>query len=159
MAATPATAALDAAGVSYQVHAYAHDPAVTNYGAEAAAALRIDPDRMFKTLVIDLGSTRPELAVAVVPVSGQLGLKQFAAALGAKRAVLAEAGLVTRTTGYVLGGVSPLGQKVALPTLIDETAELWDTIFVSAGRRGLDVELAPTDLARLTQARFADIAR
>lgn len=159
MAATPATAALDASGVSYQVHAYAHDPAVTSYGAEAAAALGIDPDRMFKTLVIDLGSTRPELAVAVVPVSGQLGLKQFAAALGAKRAVLAEAGLVTRTTGYVLGGVSPLGQKVALPTLIDETAELWDTIFVSAGRRGLDVELAPADLARLTQARFADIAR
>jgi Cys-tRNA(Pro)/Cys-tRNA(Cys) deacylase len=159
MAATPATAALDAAGMNYHVHAYAHDPAVTSYGAEAAAALGIDPDRMFKTLVIDLGSTRPELAVAVVPVSGQLGLKQFAAALGAKRAVLAEAGLVTRTTGYVLGGVSPLGQKVALPTLIDETAELWDTIFVSAGRRGLDVELAPADLARLTRAQFADIAR
>ncbi len=159
MAATPATAALEAAGVSYQLHSYDHDPAVTSYGLEAAHALGIDPDRMFKTLVIDLGSTRPELAVAVVPVSGQLGLKQFAAALGAKRAVLAEAGLVTRTTGYILGGVSPLGQKVALPTLIDETAELWDAIFVSAGRRGLDVELAPADLARLTQARFADIAR
>lgn len=159
MAATPATAALDAAGVSYQLHSYAHDPATTSYGAEAAAALGIDPDRMFKTLVIDLGSTRPELAVAVVPVSGQLGLKQFAATLGAKRAVLAEAGLVTRTTGYVLGGVSPLGQKVALPTVIDETAELWDTVFVSAGRRGLDVELAPADLARLTGAHFADVAR
>ncbi|PKQ32710.1 MAG: Cys-tRNA(Pro) deacylase [Actinobacteria bacterium HGW-Actinobacteria-2] len=159
MAATPATAVLDAAGVSYRLHSYDHDPANTNYGAEASAALGIDPDQMFKTLVIDIGATRSELAVAVVPVSGQLGLKQFAAELGAKRAALAEAGLVTRTTGYILGGVSPLGQKVALPTLIDETAELWDTIFVSAGRRGMDIELAPADLARLTGARFADLAR
>jgi Cys-tRNA(Pro)/Cys-tRNA(Cys) deacylase len=92
-------------------------------------------------------------------VAGQLSLKHAAAALGAKRAVLAERALVARTTGYVLGGVSPLGQKVGLPTVIDETAELWETILVSAGRRGLQVELSPGDLARLTGARFADLAR
>jgi Cys-tRNA(Pro)/Cys-tRNA(Cys) deacylase len=159
MSATPATAVLDAAAIGYQLHSYDHDPATTSYGAEASAALGIDPDQMFKTLVIDIGSTRPELAVAVVPVSEQLGLKQFAAVLGAKRAALAEAGLVTRTTGYILGGVSPLGQKVELPTVIDETAQLWDTIFVSAGKRGLDIELAPDDLLALTGARYADIAR
>jgi Cys-tRNA(Pro)/Cys-tRNA(Cys) deacylase len=159
MAATPATAALDAAGHVYRLHSYHHDPANTNYGAEAAAALGIDPLQMFKTLVIDIGQAKADLAVAVVPVAGQLGLKQFAQAIGAKRAVLADPALVARSTGYVLGGVSPLGQKVALPTLIDETALLWETVFVSAGRRGLDVELAPSDLAALTQASFVDIAR
>ncbi len=159
MAATPATQVLDRAGVGYRLHAYPHDPDSTRYGEEAAAALGVDPLRVFKTLVIDVGPTRPELAVAVVPVAGQLSLKHAAAALGAKRAVLAERALVARTTGYVLGGVSPLGQKVGLPTVIDETAELWETILVSAGRRGLQVELSPGDLARLTGARFADLAR
>lgn len=158
MASTPVAVVLDAAQVSYRLHTYEHDPANTNYGAEAAAALGIDPLQMFKTLVVDIGTSRPELAVAVVPVAGQLGLKQFASALGAKRAALADPALVARSTGYVLGGVSPLGQKVALPTLIDETAQLWETIFVSGGRRGVDVELSPDDLARLTKAAFADIA-
>jgi Cys-tRNA(Pro)/Cys-tRNA(Cys) deacylase len=158
MASTPAAVVLDAAQVSYRLHTYEHDPANTNYGAEAAAALGIDPLQMFKTLVVDIGASRPELAVAVVPVACQLSLKQFASALGAKRAALADPALVARNTGYVLGGVSPLGQKVALPTLIDETAQLWETIFVSGGRRGVDVELAPDDLARLTKAAFADIA-
>jgi Cys-tRNA(Pro)/Cys-tRNA(Cys) deacylase len=159
MAATPAVAALEAAHISYRIHTYDHDPANTNYGAEAAAALGIDPLQMFKTLVINIGQTRDELAVALVPVAGQLGLKQFAAAINAKRAGLADPALVTRVTGYVLGGVSPLGQKVALPTVIDETAQLWETIFISAGRRGSDLELTPGDLARLTKASFADIAR
>jgi Cys-tRNA(Pro)/Cys-tRNA(Cys) deacylase len=159
MSATPATAALDAANIAYQLHSYDHDPANTNYGAEAAAALGIDPEQMFKTLIIDIGHARPELAVAVVPVARQLGLKQFASVIGAKKASLADAALVSRATGYVLGGVSPLGQKVALPTVIDETAQLWDTVFVSAGRRGLDLELAPADLAKLAAASFADIAR
>lgn len=156
---TPASDALARAGVEFVLHPYDHDPASTNYGDEAAAALSVDPLRIFKTLVIDLGTTRPELAVAVVPVAGQLSLKHAAAALGAKKAAMADKALVARSTGYVLGGVSPLGQRTPLPTVIDETAELWDTVYISAGRRGLQVELSPADLARLTGARFADIAR
>lgn len=159
MAATPALEALDLAGVAYTLHPYQHDPTNTAFGIEAAEALGIDPLRIFKTLVVDVGVTRAELAVAVVPVAGQLDLKHFAAALGVKKAVMADPALVTRTTGYVLGGVSPLGQKTALATLIDETAQLWDTVHVSAGRRGLQVELAPSDLAGVLGARFADIAR
>nr|WP_300147181.1 Cys-tRNA(Pro) deacylase [Propionicimonas sp.] len=159
MAGTPATLALDAAGVVHRLHPYAHDPANRHYGEEAAEALGVDPLRIFKTLVVDIGAARPELAVAVVPVSGQLNLKLVATALGAKRAAMADPALVARTTGYVLGGVSPIGQKVSLPTVIDETAQLWDTIYVSAGKRGLQVELSPADLARLSCAAFADIAR
>lgn len=159
MAATRATAALDAAGVSYLLHAYDHDPANSNYGAEAVAALGIEADRMFKTLVVDIGQQHSELAVAVVPVSCQLSLKQFAQAVGAKRSAMAAPAVVERSTGYVLGGVSPLGQKVSLTTVIDETAQLWETIFVSAGRRGLDIEVSPLALAELAGARFADIAR
>lgn len=158
MAATPAIAVLEAAGVDYRLRPYDHDPANTHYGDEAAARLGVEPDRLFKTLVVDTGATRPELAVAVVPTSAQLDLKLFAAALGAKRAAMADRDLVSRSTGYVLGGVSPLGQKSRLVTVIDETAQLFDTILVSAGRRGLQVELSPTDLAALTAAAFADIA-
>jgi Cys-tRNA(Pro)/Cys-tRNA(Cys) deacylase len=156
---TPATEALSRAGVEFVLHAYDHDPDSTDYGNEAAEALGIDPLRIFKTLVVDLGSTRPELAVAVVPVAGMLSLKHAATALGAKRAAMADKALVARSTGYVLGGVSPLGQRTPLPTVIDETAQLWDTIYVSAGKRGLQVELAADDLARVTGATFADIAR
>lgn len=159
MSATPATVALERAGVRHVLHVYDHDPASTSYGEEAAEALGIDPLRIFKTLVVDIGAGRPELAVAVVPVAGQLSLKHAAAALGCKRVAMADRALVARSTGYVLGGVYPLGQKVALPTVIDETALVWETVLVSAGRRGLQVELAPGDLAPLTGARFADIAR
>jgi Cys-tRNA(Pro)/Cys-tRNA(Cys) deacylase len=158
MAATPAIAVLDAAGVDYRLHAYDHDPANSHYGQEAAAKLGVDALRLFKTLVVDIGQSRPELAVAVVPVATQLSLKLFAAALGAKKAAMADRDLAARSTGYILGGVSPLGQKLALPTVIEEAAQLFDTIFVSAGRRGLQVELSPADLASLTSARFADIA-
>jgi Cys-tRNA(Pro)/Cys-tRNA(Cys) deacylase len=158
MAATPAIAVLDAAGVDYRLHAYDHDPANPHYGEEAAARLRVDPLQLFKTLVVDLGQTRPELAVAVVPVASQLNLKRFAVAAGARRAAMADPGLVVRSTGYILGGVSPLGQKNPLPTVIDETAQLFETIYVSAGRRGLQVELSPADLAALTGASFADVA-
>lgn len=156
---TPATEALSRAGVEFVLHTYDHDPDSTDYGNEAAEALGIDPLRIFKTLVVDLGSTRPELAVAVVPVAGMLSLKHAATALGAKKAAMADKALVARSTGYVLGGVSPLGQRTPLPTVIDETAQLWDTIYVSAGKRGLQVELAADDLARVTGATFADIAR
>jgi len=156
---TPATEALSRAGIEFVLHAYDHDPDSTDYGNEAAGALSVDPLRIFKTLVVDLGLTRPELAVAVVPVAGMLSLKHAAAALGAKKAAMADKGLVARSTGYVLGGVSPLGQRTPLPTVIDETAQLWDTIYVSAGKRGLQVELAADDLARVTGATFADIAR
>lgn len=157
--ATPAIEALLAAGIAHTLHPYDHDPLVTAYDDETVAALGVDPLRVFKTLVLDVGATRPELAVGVVPVAGQLDLKHFATALGVKKAAMAAADLVARSTGYVLGGVSPLAQKNSLPTIIDETAELWDTIYVSAGRRGLQVELAPNDLAAVVSARFADIAR
>jgi Cys-tRNA(Pro)/Cys-tRNA(Cys) deacylase len=156
---TPATEALVNAGVKFVLHPYDHDPGSTAYGDEAAHALGVDPLRIFKTLVIDIGAARPELAVAVLPVATQLDLKRFAAALGAKKASMADKDQVARSTGYVLGGVSPVAQKVALPTLIDETAQLWDTILVSAGKRGLQVELSPNDLADVVSASFADIAR
>jgi Cys-tRNA(Pro)/Cys-tRNA(Cys) deacylase len=156
---TPATEALTRAGVSYTLHPYDHDPASTAYGDEAATALGVDPLRIFKTLVVDLGQARPELAVAVLPVATQLDLKRFAAALGTKKASMADRNQVARSTGYIIGGVSPVAQKVPLPTLIDETALLWETVFVSAGKRGLQVELSPTELAEVTSASFADIAR
>ncbi len=156
---TPAADALARAGVQFVLRPYDHDPSSTAYGDEAASALGVDPLRIFKTLVIDIGVARPELAVAVLPVGTQLDLKRFAAALGVKRAAMADKDQVARSTGYVLGGVSPVAQKVALPTLIDETAQLWETILVSAGKRGLQVELSPVDLADVVSATFADIAR
>jgi len=153
---TPATVALVAAGIPFTAHTYAHDPATTNYGLEAATALGLDPDRVFKTLLAEADG---RLVVGIVPVTGMLDLKSLAAAVGAKRAQMAEPAVAERKTGYVVGGISPLGQKVALPTVLDETAALWDTIFVSGGRRGFDIELAPDDLLRLTGGQLADIAR
>lgn len=149
---TPATVALDRAGVAYALHPYAHDPRTAQFGEEAAAALGVDRDRIFKTLVADTGG---ELVVAVVPVAHQLDLKALAAAVGAKRAVLADPAVAARTTGYVVGGISPLGQRTRLRTLLDASAERFDTIFVSAGKRGLQVELAPSELAGLTGAELA----
>lgn len=153
---TPATVALVAAGIPFTAHTYAHDPATTNYGLEAATALGLDPDRVFKTLLAEADG---RLVVGIVPVTGMLDLKSLAAAVGAKRAQMAEPAVAERKTGYVVGGISPLGQKVALPTVLDETASLWDTVFVSGGRRGFDIELAPADLLRLTGGQLADIAR
>jgi len=153
---TPATVALVAAGIPFTAHTYAHDPATTNYGLEAATALGLDPDRVFKTLLAEADG---RLVVGIVPVTGMLDLKSLATAVGAKRAQMAEPAVAERKTGYVVGGISPLGQKVALPTVLDETASLWDTIFVSGGRRGFDIELAPADLLRLTGGQLADIAR
>lgn len=156
---TPATETLTAAGVSFKLHPYAHQDEATNFGEEAAAALGVDPLQIFKTLIVDVGSAKPELAVGVVPVATQLDLKAIAAVLGSKKAAMADKTLAARSSGYVLGGISPLGQKTPLPTVIDETAQLFDTIFVSAGKRGLQVELSPDALASLTGASFADIAR
>lgn len=157
---TPATDALTAAGVAFELHAYDHDPGERHFGDETIEALGLDPDRVFKTLVVNLSQTgRPALAVGVVPVSGRLDLKAIAVALDAKKAELAASADAERATGYLVGGISPLGQKTSLPTVIDETALLFDTVFCSAGKRGLQVELAPTALAALVGARFADIAR
>jgi Cys-tRNA(Pro)/Cys-tRNA(Cys) deacylase len=154
--ATPATVALTAAGIPFVEHAYHHDPATTNYGLEAANALGLDPDRVFKTLLAEVDG---RLVVGIVPVTGKLDLKALAAAVGGKRAEMADPALAERKTGYVVGGISPIGQKTQLPTVLDETAELWDTIYVSGGRRGFDIELAPADLVRVTNSIVADIAK
>jgi Cys-tRNA(Pro)/Cys-tRNA(Cys) deacylase len=146
---TPATVALDRAGVAYTLHPYAHDPQNSHFGEEAAAALAVDPDRIFKTLFADAAG---QLVVAVVPVARQLDLKALAAAAGAKRATLADPAVAARTTGYVVGGISPVGQKTRLRTFLDVSAESFATIFVSAGKRGVQVELAAPDLIRLTSA-------
>ncbi len=129
---------------------------MTDFGREAADALGVEPDRVFKTLLADVDG---RLVVGIVPVTGKLDLKALAAAVGGKKAAMADAAFAERRTGYIVGGISPIGQKSAHPTVLDETAELWDTVFVSGGRRGLDLELAPADLVRATEATIADIAR
>ncbi|WP_033213066.1 Cys-tRNA(Pro) deacylase [Kitasatospora phosalacinea] len=153
---TPATVALDAAGVPFTLHEYAHDPAAASYGAEAAEAMGVSPGRVLKTLLAEADGA---LAVAVVPVSGQLDLKALAAALGTKRAAMADPAAAERSTGYVVGGISPLGQRRKLRTVVDSGALDHPTVFVSAGKRGAEVELAPADLVRLTAALTAPIAR
>lgn len=153
---TQATLALDEAGVAYRSHPYEHDPGAESYGLEAAGVLGVEPERVFKTLMVDVEG---ELIVAIVPVTASVHLKALAAAIGGKRASMADPAVAERRTGYVVGGISPLGQKRTHPTVVDETAELFDTVFVSGGRRGFDVELAPADLIRMTQATVADVAR
>jgi Cys-tRNA(Pro)/Cys-tRNA(Cys) deacylase len=148
--------ALARAGVTYAVHPYEHNPKAPSFGLEAAAALDVSPDRVLKTLI---ASVDGRLVVAVVPVSGSLSLKALAAAVNGKHAEMAGASLVERITGYVPGGVSPFGQRKPLPTVVDETAMQHATVFVSGGRRGLDVEVAPGDLVRLTNAVVARIGR
>jgi Cys-tRNA(Pro)/Cys-tRNA(Cys) deacylase len=151
---TPATAALAAAGVSFVAHPYSHDPAAASYGLEAAEMLGMDPARVFKTLMVDVDG---RLAAGVVPVSGNLDLKAFAAALGGKKASMADPAAAERRTGYVLGGISPLGQRQSSPTVVDDSALTLGTILISGGRRGLDIELDPAELIRLTGARTAAI--
>ncbi|MFC9589690.1 Cys-tRNA(Pro) deacylase [Streptomyces sp. NPDC056944] len=153
---TPATVALAEAGTPFTLHAYEHDPASPSYGEEAAEALGVSPDRVFKTLVADVDG---ELTVAVVPVAGQLDLKALASAVGGKRAAMADPAAAERTTGYVRGGISPLGQRKRLRTVLDSSASDHATVCVSAGRRGLEVELSPADLAALTSAVVAPIGR
>jgi Cys-tRNA(Pro)/Cys-tRNA(Cys) deacylase len=154
---TPAIALAKRAGIAFTIHQYTHDPQHPSYGEEAAEKLGVEPDRVFKTLVITLDGRK--LAVAVLPVAAKLDLKAAAKALGGKRAAMAEAKEVERATGYVLGGVSPLGQKRCLPTLIDDAARTLGSLFVSAGRRGLEIELGTEDLRRLLDARYALLAK
>ncbi|HLP22735.1 MAG TPA: Cys-tRNA(Pro) deacylase [Microbacteriaceae bacterium] len=156
MSHTPAMVRCDGAGVAYSVHRYRHNPSASSYGLEAAEQLGLDPAAVFKTLIVALDIT---LGVAVVPVSGLLDLKACAAAFGSKKAELADPAIARRKTGYVIGGISPIGQKTSLPTVIDESALALETIYVSAGVRGADIGLSPLDLAELTGADFARIAR
>jgi Cys-tRNA(Pro)/Cys-tRNA(Cys) deacylase len=154
--ATPATRAATRAGVAYRVHQYEHTDG-NAYGVEAAAQLGVHAGQVFKTLVATTGDSR--FVVGAVPVAAQLDLKALATAVGAKHAALANTDDAQRVTGYVIGGISPLGQKRALPVVIDASAHAFATIFVSAGKRGLEIELAPDDLAHVIGATFADIAR
>ncbi|MBO2455800.1 Cys-tRNA(Pro) deacylase [Actinomadura barringtoniae] len=154
---TPATVAATKAKVEYTLHTYEVAPdGDLSYGEAAAAAIGVPPERLFKTLLAEVDG---RLTVGVVPVSGSLDLKALAAASGGKKAQLADPQDAERATGYVVGGISPLGQRKRLPTVIDESASGFPTVYVSAGRRGLQIELAPADLARLTGARLAGIAR
>ena len=152
---TPATTLLTGAEVPYTLHPYSHDPRADAYGEEAAQALAIAPERIFKTLIAAVDG---RLVCAVVPVAGRLDLKALAAAAGGKRAEMADPAAAQRATGYVLGGISPLGHRSRIPVVVDGSAASFDTVYVSAGRRGLQVELAPGDLVRLTSATLAPIA-
>ena len=152
---TPAINTAKKNKIPYTVHQYSHDPGHDSYGREAAEKLGFPEEQIFKTLVVQLDSGH--LAVTVIPVSSMLNLKLVAKAAGAKKAAMADKTLVEKVTGYVLGGVSPLGQKKRLATFLDTSAKDFSTIFVSGGRRGLDIELSPTDLASLTTATFAEI--
>ncbi|MEY3734436.1 MAG: hypothetical protein RL347_1795 [Actinomycetota bacterium] len=154
-AGTPALVILQRAGVAHTVHTYEHDPAAQSFGMEAAQALGLDPATVFKTLLAEVDGAA---VVAIVPVAGQLDLKGLAAARGGKRARMMEVAAAERMTGYVAGGISPLGQRKALPTVIDLSAEGLPTMYVSGGQRGLDIGIAPADLAQLTNATYAPIA-
>lgn len=164
---TPATTALARAGVSFTVHAYDHDARAVaggaSYAGEAAAALGVDPAQVFKTLVVAANAAGPRggpgLAVAVVPAARQLDLKALAQALGGRHAAMADTTDAERTTGYVVGGISPVGQRRRLPTVVDASAQEWPTVFVSAGRRGLEVELTAADLLSVTAGVAAPITR
>ena len=153
---TPATVALNAAGIHHTVHAYPHDPRSTSYGLEAAEALGLDSARVHKTLMATVDGT---LTVAIVPVSGQLDLKALARAVGGSKAAMADPAVAQRVTGYVVGGISPIGQRRAHPTVLDKRALQWPTVFVSGGKRGVDLELAPADLVRITDAITAPIGQ
>ena len=151
---TTATVALERAGIPFTVHEYAHDPRASSYGQEASAALGVAADRVFKTLIAAVDGN---LVAGVVPVQGQLDLKALALATGGKRAVMAEVTAAERATGYVAGGISPVGQRKRLPVVVDESALGFGTVFCSGGRRGLEIELAPADLVRAAQATVASI--
>jgi Cys-tRNA(Pro)/Cys-tRNA(Cys) deacylase len=152
---TPATKLLTELGINFKVHEYHHDPSVTSYGLEAADKLGFPYEQVFKTLVAEVDSG---FAVGIVPVDQQVNLKNLAKAVGSKKAMMAKPDVASRLTGYVVGGISPVGQKKLLPTVIDEMAQLQETILVSGGKRGFDIEISPNDLVNVTKALFAPIA-
>ena len=153
---TPAIKLAQQQKIAHQIHEYTHDPAAASYGLEAAEKMGVPPEWVFKTLVAEVDGK--QLVVAILPVNRQLSLKKLAKAVGAKKAVMADPAQVERTTGYVLGGVSPLGQKKRLTTCLDTSAANLEQIYVSAGKRGLEIQLVPKDLQRLTQAKLVEIA-
>ena len=153
---TPAINAAKKAGISFDIHEYQHDPAASSYGEEAAEVLQADADQVFKTLLVAC-TTSNQLAVAIIPVSHQLNLKSVAKVFSFKKVAMADPAKAEASTGYVLGGISPLGQKKQLPCVIDASATNFKTVFVSAGRRGLEIELSPQDLINMTQAKIAKI--
>ena len=153
---TTATVALERAKIPFTVHEYAHDPRAASYGREASEALGVSADRVFKTLI---ASVDGDLVAGVVPVEGQLDLKALAAAVGGKRGAMAEVTAAERATGYVAGGISPVGQRKRLPVVLDASALSFATVFCSGGRRGLEIELAPADLVRAAAAKVASIGR
>ena len=154
---TPVSKAAKKNNVPYTVHEYSHDVTSESYGLEAAEKMDVPEERIFKTLVVSLDNK--ELVVGVIPVSSMLSMKLIAKAVGAKKAVMADKSAVERSTGYVLGGVSPLGQKKRLKTIIDSSAKNYSTVYVSAGRRGLEIELSPDDLAKITCGLLAEICQ
>ncbi|TFH20532.1 MAG: Cys-tRNA(Pro) deacylase [Acidimicrobiales bacterium] len=151
---TPAVVALDAAGISYTIHEYERGEDLRDFGREAAVQLGLDHDQVFKTLVVVADD---ELVVAVVPVSCQLSMKRVAAAVGAKKAVMCEPARAERSSGYIVGGISPIGQRKPLRTVVDESAELFDVMYVSGGKRGMDIGLAPSDLVAVLDAVVSPI--
>ncbi|QXO18060.1 MULTISPECIES: Cys-tRNA(Pro) deacylase [Vibrio] len=156
---TPAINLAKKKKIAHTIHQYEHDPSHSSYGLEAAQALGQDPKTVFKTLLFCLNGEAKNLAVAILPVDQKLNLKLAAKAAGAKKADMADPDIAQKTTGYVVGGISPLGQKKALPTFIHRSAETLPTLCVSAGKRGLEIELAPQDLALLTRAKFAELCQ
>ncbi len=154
---TPAINLLKKNNIAHQVHEYTHDVACTSYGLEAATKMGVAEARVFKTLVLNLSNG--DLVIGILPVSSLLSMKLISKAAGAKGATMADKNTVERSTGYVLGGVSPLGQKKRLKTIIDQSAAAYTTIFISAGRRGLEIELNPEDLKQLTSATYVNICQ
>jgi len=152
---TPAINMAKKAKIAFDIHSYTHDPSIQSYGSEASEKMGISPERVFKTLVVLIDAK--QMVVAVIPVSSMLSMKLIAKAAGGKKAEMANGADVERSTGYILGGVSPLGQKKSLKTFIDSSAKNFSTIFVSAGRRGLEIELSPQDLAKLTNGEIVSL--